>query len=156
MIDSVRGNISGAVPHGVYTNISSTSGNVDTMIWAYGTTSPKAASEIYTISNAGDTYVTVYGLPRELPEEYYNPLLNTVSSHEVGEGDLWVSYPFSWRGDMEGEVEHGNLTLEARWLDYVKQSEGYVEARRGRKGGSHMGAHVATGSMIVQLGIYGR
>jgi hypothetical protein len=151
-IESVSGDISAVVPHGVHTNISSISGTIKTAIRSYGAASPNATSEIYTTSRSGDSWVMLYSPPNESLDESYNPLLNTVSKHEVGEGQLWLNYPFAWFGKMEGKIEHGKLEFDGSLLEDIKRGEGYVTANRG-KGESRMEAHVSTGALTIHLGL---
>ncbi|KAF2277204.1 uncharacterized protein EI97DRAFT_432801 [Westerdykella ornata] len=152
-IESVSGDISAVVPHGTQTNISSISGSITTAIRPYGAASQNATSEIYTASRSGDSWVILYSPPNESLDGNYNPLLNTVSKHEVGEGTLWLDYPFAWWGEMEAKIEHGKLEFEGNLLEDIKREEGHVTATRGKKGASQMEAHVSTGALTVHLGL---
>ncbi|PVI02685.1 hypothetical protein DM02DRAFT_589186 [Periconia macrospinosa] len=151
-IESVSGDISAVIPHGVHTNISSISGTIKTAINPYGAASPNATSEIFTTSRSGDSWVMVHSPPNESLDGNYNPLLNTVSKHEVGEGELWLDYPLAWWGKMEGRIEHGKLEWSGSSLEDIKQGGGCVTAKRG-EGESKIEAHVINGALTIRLGL---
>lgn len=148
-IRTVSGNIITGVPHGQYTNFSSISGNISTNVKPF---SPDDTTEIYTTSQSGNIDVWLMEPPEEILEQY-NPLLKAVSEHKVVEGKLDLRYPFSWYGDMEGKIEHGALKFDGSWIEELKQNEGYVKAKRGTKGKSHMEAGVGTGALNILLGL---
>ncbi|ORY01741.1 hypothetical protein BCR34DRAFT_546133 [Clohesyomyces aquaticus] len=157
-IESVSGWISARVPHGVHTNISSITNNITTAIHPYWGTDPDSlnstrwTNEIHTTSS-GDSSVLLYNPPKKSLHEHYNPLFNTLSTHEAGEGELWVTYPFEWWGSMKGKTEHGKLEFDGSLLRDVKRGEGSVAAKRGAKGESWMEAHITTGALNIQLGL---
>ncbi|OCK74995.1 hypothetical protein K432DRAFT_309509 [Lepidopterella palustris CBS 459.81] len=152
-IETVSGRIEAEVPHGQYTNFSTISGNISTYIRPYGAASPDAMSEIYTTSQSGSIDVYFADPPNESLTGRYNPLLNTISKHDVGEGKLKLIYPYGWYGEMEAKIEHGGLEFDGSSMEDIKWGKGYVKARRGRKGESRMEARVGTGDLDIRLGL---
>lgn len=152
-IETVSGQVHAMVPHGSYTNFSSGSGNISCYIEPYGAARPDAVSEIYTTSQSGSFNVYLSSANENSLAGKYNPLLNTVSEHDVGEGKLRLRYPYDWYGEMEARIRHGVLEFDGSSLEDMERGEGYVKAKRGRKGESRMEASVGTGILDVLLGL---
>jgi hypothetical protein len=152
-IHSDSGDVYAEIPHGSVTNISSGSGDIFASIYPLAADTSDAQSEIYTISSSGNTDFYIHNVRLDTLEGKFDPLLNTTSKHEVGEGKLQIWYPYSWYGNMEGTVESGSIEFDASALDKFEKGDGWVRARRGKAGHSVMEARVREGVLDVKMGI---
>ncbi|KAH6883319.1 hypothetical protein BKA58DRAFT_374893 [Alternaria rosae] len=153
-IHTVSGNLVAQIPHGSSTNLSSDSGNINAYLRPFAAMSLDNASAIYTSTKSGQTNFRLDNANRELLDEIYDPLLSTTSEHYVGDGDMYLRYPFSWFGSMDATVREGSIKFNASALDEVEEGDGFIKAIRGRGAGSRMKAHVDKGMMDVTLGIW--
>lgn len=153
-IHTRNGELYAYIPHGSYTNLSSTRSWLFARLQPFGTPDPNATSEIYTYSEAGwQTHVWTDNAILDGFVDLNNPLLNKISKHYLGEGTLWLRYPYSWFGNVEAQIDHGPLKFDASELENLEKSEGYVKARRGKEGDSRLDIRVGTGAMDVHLGL---
>jgi hypothetical protein len=150
----VSGQVWAAVPHGHFTNISSTSGDVTAFAIPFGVDSLEDQSEVYTFSRSGNTYVHMLDTIQEsLQGDKKDPLLNTTSRHKVSVGSLHVRYPYSWYGNLEGHVDSGELTFDSSALEEFKRGERWVQAKRGKDGISEVEVLVGTGHLNIEIGL---
>lgn len=153
-IHTRNGELYAYIPHGSYTNLSSTRSWLFARLHPFGTPNPNDSSEIYTYSESGwQTRVRIDDANLDGFEDLNNPLLNTISKHYLGEGTLWLRYPYSWFGNVEAQIDHGPLEFDASELEEFEKSEDYVKARRGKEGGSQLDIQVGTGAIDVHLGL---
>ncbi|KAJ4365603.1 hypothetical protein N0V83_008223 [Neocucurbitaria cava] len=153
-IHTRHGELYAFIPHGSYTNLSSTCSWLFARLQPFGNPNPEDLNEIYTYSELGwKTRVRIDDAILDGSEDLNNPLLNTISKHYLGEGSLWLRYPYSWFGSVEAQIDHGRLEFDATELEDFEKSEGYVKARRGKKGDSRLDIQVGTGAMDVHLGL---
>lgn len=138
-IKTLSGNIEALVPHGSYTNLSSLNGNITAMLWPSLAANPPL-NKIYTSTPLGNTRLRLRDGP--------SPASNTLSRHEVGEGELLLRYPGSWYGDIEATVERGEIQFEATLIEDLERGDGYVKAKRG-KGESRMEAYMGIGDIDI-------
>ncbi|KAF2791581.1 hypothetical protein K505DRAFT_339448 [Melanomma pulvis-pyrius CBS 109.77] len=124
----------------------------------FGATNSDALNEIYTSSPSGFTCVDLDDPPEDSSGKY-NPLLNTVSEHTVGEGILQLKYQYSWYSEMEAIIQQGALAFDGSSLEETERGEEFVKAKRGPKGWSPvegeswMEARVGTGDLDIHLGL---
>lgn len=154
-LHSDSGRIFGQLPHGSVTNITSKTGRIKAVILPFGTAQPEDPSEVYTSSTYGRTSVRLLDAPLDSVKGHYNPLLNTISSHKVGEGKLELRYGYSWYGSMEARVHKGSIAFDSSVLDQFERGDGFVKAKRvrGTPGKSRMDATVGVGEMDIMLGL---
>lgn len=132
-IETVSGNFKAQVPHDSSTNYSSVVGNYSAYIRPYGAAIPNTAGRIYTSLKSGKVDVYFLELDHNSLAGNFNPLLGTLSHHDVGEGRLRVRYSYNWNREVNGTVVHGELEFDESSLGAVETGEGYVKARRGKK-----------------------
>ncbi|KAF2678650.1 hypothetical protein K458DRAFT_376238 [Lentithecium fluviatile CBS 122367] len=152
-IRTESGKILARVPHGARTEISSTSGRVVAILQPYGVDCENADNYISTMSQSGGVAVYLFDPDAESLRGYCNPLLNTVSEHEVGEGSLVLTYPRTWYGEIEGHIIHGQLAFDGSELECAEGGRGSVKARRGAKGDSLLNARVGVGALDIRIGL---
>lgn len=141
------------IPHGAKTNISTVSGRLTAVLFPFGADSEDAQSEIYTSSQMNTSSVSVSNTNQESLEGRHDPLLRTISVHQVGEGMLDIWYPYAWYGVVEGWYPNGALKFDSSSLEDLQRGQGYMKAKRGKAGESHMQARVANGDLKVSLGL---
>jgi hypothetical protein len=151
-LESESGKISASIPHGSYTNLSSISGDITAHIQAMSATSPDARSEIYTTTRAGRILFDIRDLPKKYRTGKFNPLANTISKHDAGNGHSWIVYPQGWYGEMEARIELGDFEFVGDSMKDIHWEKGYMTARRGNNGKSQMQTHVGTGALTMFLG----
>ena len=155
VLETQTGALRAVVPHGSFTNLSTTTGPLNATLLPFGAGTLDAKSEIYTSSRAGTAYVEV---ARTNPSSRgWDPLFNTKSRHEMGKGMLTLKYPDDWYGDLEGHVGHGQIKLEGTALRDVRWGEG-VRATRGRErlvGESRLWARTGAGKLNLLFGVGG-
>jgi hypothetical protein len=84
------------IPYGAKTNLSTVSGRLTAILFPFGADREGSQSEIYTSSQRNALYVSLSNTNQESLEGRNDPLLNTRSVHEVGEGMLDIWYPYAW------------------------------------------------------------
>jgi hypothetical protein len=151
-VSTDSGFIRSQAPHGSFTNYSSNSGDITCYLRPYGTKDKNAKSEIYTTTQSGELAVRIseaFGLGNKR----HNPNHNTNSEHSVETGTMTLRYGYDWLGELEADIRNGVLDFDGSSLDDVEWGEGYVKARRGKSGESHINAHVGNGQLDIKLGL---
>lgn len=154
------GNIHAAVPHGLYTNVSSIFGDIWTVIQPFGASGPDIVNEIYTRTEFGSIRQLWLFEPQnetryEKEPVKYNSIFNLVAHHEAKNGTMDMQYPHSWCGHMEARINDGEIFFDARSHDNdIKKGDGYVKLNRTHKGSkcsSQVDVHMNTGSMKIEF-----
>lgn len=151
-VSTDSGSIRSQAPHGLFTNYSSNSGDIACYLRPYGTTDPNTKNEIYTTTQSGNLLVRI-SEAFEAGNGRYNPNSNSISKHLAENGIMKLRYSYDWLGELEAEIGNGYLDFDSSLLEDAEWGEGYVKARRGKGGESHMNAHVGNGKLDIKLGL---
>lgn len=151
-INTTVGSIDGTFIHGSRTGLASVAGSITADIVPYAA-SGAPPSLLSTSTIDGQTTMRIrapYLAPGAPPA-----MAGLMSTHSSVSGILDLTYPQEWEGRLEGSSMEGNIHLQGRDLELMRQDErpgmNRVEARKG-SGASSIVFNTVSGQCEVKVG----
>ncbi|KAK6529957.1 hypothetical protein TWF281_009107 [Arthrobotrys megalospora] len=141
-LHTTSGNISGRLLLGKGLSVKSKSGDIDLHVVGTGSKEP------YLKTDAGS------GLTRITVEE--SPLDKILSSHTANSGDITLSYPSTWEGELHAKAGTGDIRVQGDGLEITQDSEGFVRgqelwAEKGNPANGRLMTRSETGDIVISI-----
>ncbi|CAE7013923.1 hypothetical protein HRS9139_02300 [Pyrenophora teres f. teres] len=148
-INTTVGSVDGTFIHGSKTEINSVAGLVTADILPFKSGDYK--SEIYTHTRSGKTALTL----RTPYKARRIPMNGLTSTHKSTSGEIVVTYPQEWTGMIDGTSMNGELHLQGKDLELLKENDtpgkNHVEAKKGN-GASSLTFDTVSGGCEIKIG----
>ncbi|KAG9205141.1 hypothetical protein G6514_009605 [Epicoccum nigrum] len=148
-LNSTVGSVDGVFIHGSQTTIDSIAGSVTADILPYK--SGAFVSKLDTSTHSGQMNVTLRA-PYKAKGESMTGLM---SMHRTVSGGLGLKYPKEWQGHIDGTSLSGELHLQGKDLELIKQNDtpgkNHIEAKKGSEG-SKMVFSTVSGGCDIKIG----
>jgi hypothetical protein len=148
-INTTVGSVDGTFIHGSRTEINSIAGFVNADLLPYK--SGAYASTINTSTDSGQTSVTL----RTPYKAKHVPMTGLTSMHRTISGELDLTYPQEWVGQVNGTSLSGALHMEGQDLELLGENDqpqqNHVEAKKGN-GGGKMEFDTVSGECKIKIG----
>ncbi|KAF2834728.1 hypothetical protein M501DRAFT_999972 [Patellaria atrata CBS 101060] len=144
-INEKDGSVSGSLIHGTSTSITSYSGSISVDILPFE--ADPGRTTLRTSSHSGSQAVNILTPFKDAG----TPMKHLQSSHKSKSGQLSMSYPKEWEGEIKGSVSSGSVKVIGEDIDTIREGKGGYLYEKGN-GESSMDFESNSGSVRIRIG----